>query len=69
MQSGYRSGGGGGRNMKAQHGVGPGHGHRFETPGDFGSGHGGRGEFYAPGSLPEGWGNLPAGVDPIHPVE
>ncbi len=50
---------------QAQHGVASGHGHGFETPGDFSSGHGGRGTFYPPNSLPSGWGELPPGISPI----
>jgi RHS repeat-associated protein len=52
---------------KAQHGAGSGHGHVL-APGDLGSGHGGKGTFYPPGELPAGWGELPPGVGPIHPL-
>ena len=51
---------------KHQHGAGPGHGHGLETPGDLGSGHQGSGEFFEPDNLPDGWGDLPDGVKPIH---
>ena len=50
---------------KPQHGVGAGHGHRFQTPGVPTSGHGGEGTFYHPGELPPGWDLLPPGVTPI----
>ncbi len=50
---------------KYQHGAAPGHGHRFDVPGDPSTGHGGQGTFYPAGQLPEGWGELPPNVLPI----
>jgi hypothetical protein len=53
---------------KKQHGAASGHGHGLTRPGDFSSGHQGNGLFYPPGQLPLGWGNLPSGISPIHPL-
>lgn len=50
---------------KTQHGVGPGHGHGFGTPGDFST----RDEnYYMPGELPDELNNalLPSWLTPIH---
>ena len=52
---------------KPQHGAASGHGHGLATPGDFQSGHQGNGTFYDAGKLPNGWGDLPAGIEPIKP--
>ena len=51
---------------KNRHGKGLDHGHGMATPGDFSSGRQSKGEFYEPGDLLDGWGDLPDGVDPIH---
>lgn len=54
--------------FKAQHGQPSGHGHSFPVPGNPFSGHHGNAPTIAPNAVPNSWGQLPHGMEPMMPI-